>query len=187
VLLLQWVRGRLALRRRFRNCARFLGAVPSVRARRRRRCRGRGGGTASPRAWPVVRRGAEPGGRDGVSSSTAPVRMPGERRSSAAGETEAGARFMSSLAAVGGAVVDAVGVDAVGSLEARRKADARRVVWLHAIAAMVAIILDRRHYFLEPRRSRTSAAGVGGQLQARSRRPVVSRRLHFVQTCRLRE
>ena len=38
-----------------------------------------------------------------------------------------------------------MGVDAVGSLEARRKADARRVVWLHAIAAMVAITLDRRY------------------------------------------
>ena len=38
-----------------------------------------------------------------------------------------------------------MGVDAVGSLLARRKADARRAVRLHAVAAMVAITLDRRY------------------------------------------
>ena len=54
-----------------------------------------------------------------------------------------------------------MGVDAVGSLLARRKADARRAVRLHAVAAMVAITLDRRYYFVDAaaaRRARGSGA-----------------------------
>ena len=54
-----------------------------------------------------------------------------------------------------------MGVGAAGSLLAGRKADAWGAVRLHAIAAMVAMKIDRRHYVVDAaaaRRARGSGA-----------------------------